>query len=340
MLGNRLVERGQGLIVFGPAGCGKSVAALQACAEWAVGLAGLHIHPARALRIVVLQTEDSLNDYRETMAGILASGCFTEGKITLLKQNLIILPPVPGGTNVDLQNLLNAAALEHKPDLVMVNPMLAFCPGDPARELGGLLYQTIDPIIKRHQVGFFGVHHTAKTNNRDTTGYGQHDYQYLAAGDARVANWPRAMIQIEPMAKGVYRFRATKRWQRTCWTCEGQSTSERYFRHHDSEIRWIDATPEQAREAKAVEDYKRILEVLPKHDQPGICRDRIRVEAKQKLEIGKGKADSWLKLALEDGTVERMEVEPADNPGSGANEGTRPRRKEARFRRKVVANMP
>jgi hypothetical protein len=332
LLGDRLLERGQGLILFGPAGCGKSVAGLQACTEWASGMDGLHIKPAFPLKIVLLQTEDSENDYRETLAGILTSSLFSPDRITLLKQNLIILPPVSGGTGHDLSALLNAAAITHSPDLVYVNPLLAFCPGDPTRELGGLLYQTIDPILKKHCVGFLGVHHTPKTNNRDTSGYGAHDYQYLAAGDARVANWPRGMIQIEPVAHGVYRFRAAKRWQRTGWTWAGKPVKERFFSHCPTEIRWLDATPEQAIEAKAVEDYRRITEILPKPDQPGISRDRLRLEAKNKLSIGKDKADSWLKLAIEDGLVERLEVDSASPKGKGKKKGRKPvlfRRKEA-----------
>ncbi len=313
LLGDRFLERGRGLIIYGPAGCGKSVAAHQASAEWSAGIAGLHITPAFPLKIIILQTEDSLNDLRESLAGILASSIFTSEKLALVERNLIILPPVPGGTGADLAQLLNAAASDHKPHLIQVNPLLAFCPGDPARELGGLLYQVVDPIIKRHNVSFLGVHHTPKTNNRDTSGYGAHDYQYLAAGDARVANWPRAMIQIEPVVNGVYRFRASKRWQRIGWTWDNQPTSERYFRHSKNEVRWLDATPDEAAAAAAVENYQRILEVLPNPEQPGISRDRIRATAKTKLNIGKDKADSWLKLAREDGLVECQETRTDNN---------------------------
>jgi hypothetical protein len=135
------------------------------------------------------------------------------------------------------------------------------------------------------------------------------------------------MIQIEPVAKGVYLFRISKRWQRTGWTWEGKPVSERYFRHAKNEVRWIDALPEEAAEAKAVENYKVILEVLPAPDKPGISRERLRDAAKNKLSIGKGKADSWLKLAIEDGTVERLETPIPDS-----------KRKEALFRRKEIAN--
>jgi hypothetical protein len=277
------------------------VAGLQAVAEWAAGRKGFHIRPSGPLKTVIIQTEDSLNDTRESLAGILSD--FDEDALTIVEQNLIILPPVPGGTASDLSALIGSAATEHSPHLFLCNPLLAFCPGDPSKELGGLLYQMIDPVIKRHRVGFLGVHHTPKTNNRDTSKYGAHDHQYLAAGDARVANWPRAMIGIEPVAKGVYRFRASKRWQRTGWTWDNEGTGERYFRHALNEIRWVDATPEDAAEAQAVESYKTILQILPDSSDPGISRERIRDSAKAKLGIGKHKADGWLKLAIEDGLV-------------------------------------
>lgn len=93
LLGDRFLERGRGLIIYGPAGCGKSVAAHQASAEWSAGIAGLHITPAFPLKIIILQTEDSLNDLRESLAGILASSIFTSEKLALVERNLIILPP-------------------------------------------------------------------------------------------------------------------------------------------------------------------------------------------------------------------------------------------------------
>ncbi len=314
LLGDRFLERGCGFILFGPAGVGKSVAGFQAIAEWAAGLDGLHIKPAHPLKIVLLQTEDSANDYRETWAGIRASSLISApDKLALLKQNLIILPPIPGGNALHLAAVLNAAAEKYHPDLVYVNPLLAFCPTDPARDLGGLLYQTVDPIIKRHRIGFMAVHHTPKTNNRDTSGYKVHDFQYLAAGDARVANWPRGMIQIEPVANGVYLFRATKRARRTGWTWDREPTDERYFRHSKTEIRWLDASPDDVSEAKAVEDYQRILEVLPAAGEAGASRDRVRDEAKKKLRIGKDKADAWLRLAIEDGTVEQVKTRTSNN---------------------------
>lgn len=324
LLGNRLLERGQGILLYGPAGCGKSVAALQAACEWAAGLDGFHIAVPRPLRILILQTEDSENDTRENLNGILDSHLFTSDLKALMMSNLVIIPPVPGGSPRDLAILMRAAIEAHKPDIINVNPLLAFCTGDPSKELGGLLYQVIDPIIKQTRVGFLGVHHTTKTNTRDTSGYGAHDWQYLAAGDARVANWPRAMIQIEPMSSSgaVYRFRASKRGMRTGWTWDQKPTTERYFKHAENGVvRWADAMPEEVKVAANSESSRKILSLLPSPMDDGVIREIVIERGRQAIPpISKGKVESWLKIGTDMGFVERYETKNKAN------------RLEARFR--------
>ncbi len=318
LLGDRFLERGAGMILFGPAGLGKSVANLQLCVELSAGLAAFHIVAPRPLKIVLLQTEDSLDDTREALAGILDSTVFTPQHRALVHENLILLPPVAGGPPQRLALLLDGAAEKHKPDIISVNPLLAFVPDDPAREIGKLLYQYVDPVIKRHRIGLLGVHHTPKMNNRDTSGYGAFDHQYLAAGDARIANWPRGMILIESLPNGIFRFRCVKRWRRIGWKLDGQPVQERFFKYADHGIRWVDASPEDAHRAEVTEDYTRLLTVLPGHDQNSICRERVRLEAKNRLRIGRDKADAWLKMALEDGRVERVVVPSAGKRSSMA----------------------
>lgn len=307
LLGDRLLERGQGIFLFGPSGCGKSVAALQAQAEWAAGMDGLHIKPQRPLRIVVLQTEDSVNDVRENMAGILDP--FTTEQRFLCRQNLIILPPVAGGDEASLAALIAKVSAAYKPDLISVNPLLAFVSADPTRNLGTLLYQHVDPAIKKGQrVGFMGVHHTPKMNRMDTKNYGSFDHQYLAAGDARVANWPRAMIQIEPVSGNIYLFRVAKRAARCGWTWDQKPTNERYFKHHKP-IRWVDATPEQAKAAKDQvknRNYRNLVNAFTEKE-PRVSRQRLYDNAQEFLNIGESKAAKWLALCIEDKIILRVE---------------------------------
>lgn len=313
LIGDRFLEKGQALLLYGPAGCGKSVAGLQCCVEWAAGIDAFHLPPVRPLRVVIIQTEDSLDDQREALAGIRSASYLTPDHQALIEKNLIILPAISGGNPEALARVMESAAERHGPDVINVNPLLAFCPGDPARELGGILYQVIDPILKRHNVGFLGVHHTPKTNNRDTSGYGRHDWQYLAAGDARVANWPRAMMQIEEAKYPVYKFHVTKRGQRTGWTWDQKPTNELHFRHCDGMVRWADAMPEEIATANNSKDYTQILEILPPQSESGISRERMQQLAKSRLNAGKSRADAWLKLANEDGEVETISERTKSN---------------------------
>jgi hypothetical protein len=310
LLENRVLEEDQGMLMFGPAGCGKSVLGFQMCACWSCGMSGVHIAPQKPLRIVVLQTEDSENDLREYCDGILSQKIFTTEKIALLKQNLLVMEPVPGGSPDYLRELLLDAAQRFKPNLISLNPLLAFCSADYTRELGTVLYQVIDPIIKRYHIGFLGVIHTTKPIYRDTSGFGAYDYQYLAAGDARTANWPRFSIQLDPVATNpvvTACLRITKRWQRLRWLNEhGEPTHERYIKHSSSgKIWWEDASQEEADSARGTEDAKKILEILPSPSESGIIREEVRIRAKNELAIGKGKTDDWLKIGVHNGFVDR-----------------------------------
>jgi hypothetical protein len=325
LLENRALERGQGGLLFGPSGCGKSTLGFQMCCCWSAGMTGAHIAPVKPLRIVILQTEDSVNDLREYREGILSQKCFTSEKIALVKENLIVLEPVAGGLPDYLRDLLDHVSEKFKPDLISLNPLLAFCGADYTRELGSMLYSVIDPIIKKHRIGFLGVHHTPKPFSRAGQSYGAYDHQYLAAGDARIANWPRLSLQIEPISANPVLtacFRIAKRWQRIGWLNEhGEPTRERFLKHSSGKIWWEDATQSEADLAHEEEDSALILDVLPPPSEPGIIREEVRLRAKNKLKVGKAKADDWLKIELRKGMIDRAETQ------------TESKRKTALFRR-------
>jgi hypothetical protein len=240
----------------------------------------------------------------------LSEPCFTEEKIALVKENLIVFPPVAGGSPSYLRGLLDDVAETYKPDLISLNPLLAFCAADYTRELGAMLYTVIDPIVKRHHIGFLGVHHTPKPFSKAGLSYGAYDYQYLAAGDARIANWPRLSLQLEPITANpvlIACLRIAKRWQRIAWLNEhGEPTRERFIKHSSSKIWWCDATQDEAEAARENEDSRKILDILPPPTEPGIIREEIHVLAKNKLGIGKAKADAWLKIELRKEMIDRQ----------------------------------
>jgi hypothetical protein len=312
LLERRALERGQGMLLFGPSGCGKSTLAHQICTCWAAGMPGAHIRPMKPLKIAIVQTEDTENDFREYREGVWSEECFTKEKIALIKKNLIVLEPVPGGSPNYLRSLLDNVAEEFRPDLISLNPLLAFCAADYTRELGSMLYAVIDPIIKYHHIGFLAVHHTPKPFSKAGVSYGAYDYQYIAAGDARIANWPRLSLQLEPIAANpilLACLRIAKRWQRIAWLNEhDEPTRERFMKHSSGRIWWEDAAQDEAEAARENEDPRKILDILPPPSEPGIIRDEIHVEAKNKLKIGEAKANKWLAIELEKGMVHRGEI--------------------------------
>jgi hypothetical protein len=289
-------------------------------------MAGAHIAPVKPLRIAILQTEDSLNDLREYREGILSQKRFTPDRIALVRRNLIVLEQVPGGSPDYLDSLLDNVAQKFEPDLISLNPLLAFCTADYTRELGSMLYTVIDPVIKKHRIGFLGVHHTPKPiYNKAPGNYGAYDFQYLAAGDARIANWPRLSLQIEPISANpvlIACFRIAKRWQRIAWLNEhDEPTRERFLKHSPDKIWWTDATQDEANSSRENEEPRKILDILPGPSEPGIIREEVHVRAKNKFNIGKHKADDWLKIELHAGMIDRGEIQ------------TESKRKTALFRR-------
>ena len=59
LLGNRYLNRGDGLILSGSSGIGKSSISMQGAAEWALGDPFLGIKPNGPLRSLIIQAEDA-----------------------------------------------------------------------------------------------------------------------------------------------------------------------------------------------------------------------------------------------------------------------------------------
>ncbi len=62
LLGNRWLERTNVAFIVAPSGQGKSTLSINAAMEWSCGRTSFDIRPVRALRILVVQAEDNMND--------------------------------------------------------------------------------------------------------------------------------------------------------------------------------------------------------------------------------------------------------------------------------------
>jgi RecA-family ATPase len=222
LLGNRWLEKGHGAFVFGPSGVGKSVVVIQASSLWGANMSAFDIRPARALRIIILQHEDSRNDVIE-MAQLINHLELTHEQAMLLKRNVWIANLV-GRTGDRFISALKSYISEFPPDLIIINPYSAyigegFQDDDKQKEF---LYNKLSPVLKDHECGALIIAHTTKAGGSSQDDMTLTEYQYSMQGRAILTNWARAMLGIRPGdnesdQQRVFRFTATKRGERIGW---------------------------------------------------------------------------------------------------------------------------
>ena len=243
LLGSRWLCRGGGAFVFGPSGLGKSVLTIQGAVQWACAQTAFAIKPARPLRSLIVQAEDDEGDVIE-MAKVVTHLGLDNQQRELVRENTHI-EFVNDLSGDPFLKVLDTFLAEQPVDLVWLNPYSAYLGASVQDEAANVqfLRSRLNPILCRHQCGAIIVHHTPKTNFRDTTDWKHSDWMYAGAGAAMLTNWARAIIVIDPTTKpGLYRFMAAKRHNRTGWP-----SFDRYFAHstEPGKLLWVEAASEE-----------------------------------------------------------------------------------------------
>jgi hypothetical protein len=249
LLGNRFLCREGGMLFVGPSGIGKSSGSVQMDVCWSVGRPAFGIEAAGPLRILVIQAENDAGDLHEMVKGVLSPLRFTAAEMAMCRENLHVIGEKARTATAFVDQVL-APALEHyRPDIVRIDPLLAFLGGDPSdpKVLSPFCRNWINPLLEEFQCACALNHHTPKTNNRDTSHWKPSDWMYSGAGSADLTNWARAVLVVEPTANpDAFRFIAAKRGRRTGWVDElGQPVYQRIYCHTEGSIAWREATPEE-----------------------------------------------------------------------------------------------
>lgn len=249
LLGNRFLCREGAMLNVGPSGIGKSSMSAQMDLCWSVGRTAFGIEAAAPLKIVCIQAENDAGDLHEMTKGIMGAMRFTKDELDLCRENLLIVGEKARTAAVFVHEVL-APVLEHyRPDIVRIDPLLAFLGGDPSdpKVLSPFCRNMINPLLEEFQCACALNHHTPKTTNRNTSDWKPSDWMYSGAGSADLTNWARAVLVIEPTANpDAFRLIAAKRGRRTGWVDElGQPIYQRVYCHTDGTIAWREATPEE-----------------------------------------------------------------------------------------------
>ena len=139
LLRNGYLCRGGGLLLCGPTGIGKSSLAMQAKILWGLGRECFGIAPVKPLTSLLIQSENDDGDLAEMRDGVIAGLDLTPAQVqTALAKITVACEDARTGaafTNFTLAPLLE----KHHPDLVWVDPALAYLGGEASaqRDVGG-----------------------------------------------------------------------------------------------------------------------------------------------------------------------------------------------------------
>lgn len=223
LLGNRYLNRGDGMVIVSSSGMGKSSMSHQMAGDWALGHAFHGIAPNGVpeqdggLRILIVQSEDSDGDIAEVWQSLKHAKGWTDAQIATLNRNIrIISERSLRGTRFLAWLALEIAAFA--PDIVMLNPLQAFIDGDvtDSKDLGAFLREGLNGINAESKFGYVIVHHTTKpSTGKDRQDRQWHEVMYDMAGGAEIINWARGIISLRATPQeGVFKLVLAKRGRR------------------------------------------------------------------------------------------------------------------------------
>jgi hypothetical protein len=251
ILGNhRWLCKGGSLLIVGQSGTGKSSLMMQAAVHWCIGKDFFGIKPVRPLRAIVLQAENDFLDVGEALQDVIAGAYLDSDERSQLRDHLAIFRDTVS-TGTTFTSALRDLIIEHKADIVFVDPLLSFAGIDVSdqEQASKFLRHDLAPILLETGAVLVAMHHTGKPKAAsDKEGHTVADLAYAGLGSSEFTNWFREVAVLfrcqgeEP----IYKFGLTKRRNRAgLKDHEEQFKGEIYIRHASEPgvIRWEYSTP-------------------------------------------------------------------------------------------------
>jgi hypothetical protein len=221
LIKDRFLCAGQGALLVGATGIGKSTFAMQCAIAWAVERATCGLVPKRPLKSLFIQAEDDDGDLVEMRDGIIKGMGLTAEEAERAKNNVLVCHESGKTGGVFCLAVVGPLLREHRPDVLWINPALAYLGGDSSDQkvVGAFLRIQLDPLLHEFNCAGIIVAHSAKPpRNGDRTTWTGLDYAYLALGSVEWANWARAVIVIlGTTLPGNFELRVPKRGKRLKW---------------------------------------------------------------------------------------------------------------------------
>lgn len=195
LIGYGFLSRGGSVLVCGEPGCGKSKYAQHLAFSLALGRPFLGLKPARALKVVYIQAEDTMDDLHESLTGFVEQHGLGDVDLETMDANCICLHGA-GYAGDDFICELKEAVEKYKPDVVITDPLLAFVGCDLTNQTGvtEFLRAGVAPVLVDRRCGWICVHHAAKAATGKFTGGSK---VAKALGSIEIAAFFRGVIDLE-----------------------------------------------------------------------------------------------------------------------------------------------
>ena len=199
LLGDGFLEREGAALLAGPSGIGKSSIAMQMGCCWACGKPAFHFEPPRALRIVMMQHEDSQNDLVRQSAIVEWHGL----NKALIDTNFWI-ETVRGQIGAAAVKIMADLVKWWRADVLILNPLTAYHDGDISQNKDNVrfLYSELGRLLSELRIALFAFHHKGKpprggTKNGHEDVY--HEIMYEVLGGSVLTNFFRGIITVSPI---------------------------------------------------------------------------------------------------------------------------------------------
>ena len=253
LLGQRWLCKGGSCIWVGQSGIGKSSLSVQAAFEWGMCLDFFGVKPtiSRPLKSLIIQAENDLGDVAEMVQGVMGSIQKKIEPLTAQQQKWHIQLGLENvkfvrnqvHTGMTFCQTLGKLIDIHKPDIVWVDPLLAFFGEDISNQkaCSQFLRNWINPILEATGVVLMLMHHTNKpaADSKAKSGWTRNDYSYAGTGSAELTNWARAVIVLRQHDDDTFRLAFTKRGKRAgAVDMDGGISQDIFLEHAKEGIAW------------------------------------------------------------------------------------------------------
>jgi hypothetical protein len=300
LIRDRFLSRRGGLLLVGQSGQGKSSLVIQMAVSWAIARPCFGIQPARPLRTLIIQAENDDGDLWEMFDGVKRGLQLNEPDRRKVDDGILVHTE-NALAGQDFLRMVARLAAFHKPDLIIVDPALAYIDGETkdSKAVGDFLRRGLNPILSANNCGAIVLHHTTKQKNDGKSATS--DFLYAGLGSVEYTNWARGVLVLETKADNVYALHAPKRGRRIGWP-----EPRRFIRHtrEPHMIFWEDAEapPDHSsrRSSKQTKTPRDLLALIP--TKGTISKSMLILKASESG-IGQNKARAFLDELISAGTV-------------------------------------